>query len=107
MSGAGFETAQQLRICYNSRMKIDLPPELERYVKRKLEAGNYSSASELLAHALRVFREVEKSSASAEDDLRREVQIGLDDLDAGRISQWDAEDTKERLRQRLKKRKAS
>ncbi|HEV8377468.1 MAG TPA: hypothetical protein VGQ99_12435 [Tepidisphaeraceae bacterium] len=88
-------------------MKIDLPPELARYVKKKLDSGEYASLNDFLAHAVRVFRNVEKWLPSAEDDLRREIQIGIDDLEAGRVSEWNVEEMKQRLRQRLKRRKAS
>ncbi len=88
-------------------MKIDLPPEVVRFVKKKLDSGEYSSASDFIAHAVRVFRNVEKWLPSAEDDLRREIQIGLDDIEAGRVSEWKPGEMKERLRQRLKRRKAS
>lgn len=88
-------------------MKIELPPELARFVKKKLESGEHSSANEVIAHALRVLRNVEKWLPSAEDDLRREIQLGLDDLEAGRVSEWNVEEIKERLRNRLKRKKAS
>jgi len=39
-------------------------------------------------------------------DLRREIQIGLNDLKAGRVSDWNVEEMKRRLRQRLKLRKS-
>ena len=88
-------------------MKIDLPQELARYLKKKLDSGEYSSANEFIAHAVRVYRNVEKWLPSAEDDLRREIQLGLDDLEAGRVSEWNVEEMKEGLRQRLKRKKAS
>ena len=88
-------------------MKIDLPPEVVRFVKKKLESGEYDSAGAFIAHAVRVFRNVEKALPSAEEDLRREIQLGVDDIEAGRVSEWKPGEMKERLRQRLKRRKAS
>jgi antitoxin ParD1/3/4 len=88
-------------------MKIELPAELAKFVKKKLESGEYASADEFIAHAVKVYRNVEKWLPSAEDDLRREIQVGLDDLEAGRVSDWNVEELKERLRQSVKRRKAS
>ena len=88
-------------------MKIDIPPEVARFVKKKLDSGEYSSAGAVIAHAVRVYKNVEKWLPSAQDDLRREIQIGLDDVEAGRVSEWNVGEMKERLRQRLKRRKAS
>ncbi len=88
-------------------MKIDLPPEVARFVKKKVDSGEYASAKEFIAHAVRVYKNVEKWLPSAEDDLRREIQLGLDDIEAGRVSEWNVQEMKDRLRQRLKRRKAS
>ena len=88
-------------------MKCDLPPEVARFVKKKLDSGKYASASDFIAHAVQVYRNVEKWLPSAEDDLRREIQLGLDDIEAGRVSEWDVNEMKARLRQKAKRRKAS
>jgi antitoxin ParD1/3/4 len=88
-------------------MKIELPSGLARYLKKKLDSGEYSSANEFIAHAVRVYRNVEKWLPSAQDDLRREIQIGIDELEAGQASEWNLEEMKQALRQRLKRKKAS
>ena len=42
-------------------MASALPPDLEAYVKQKLNTGEFSSRDELEAHALAVYRELDHS----------------------------------------------
>ncbi len=88
-------------------MQIALSTEQERYVREKLATGKYSSADEVVAEAFRVLRNVEKMLPSAEDDLRREIQLALDDVENGRVSDWNVDELKQRLQQKLKEKKAS
>ena len=44
---------------------------------------------------------------SAEDDLRREISLGLEDIEQGRVIEWDVEEMKQRLRRMTKRKKAS
>jgi antitoxin ParD1/3/4 len=88
-------------------MPIKLSPDLEQYVSEKLSSGRYTCEDELIVEAIRVMRNVEKMLPSAQDDLRREIQLGLDDLDEGRVSEWNVDEMKERLLEKLKAKKAS
>lgn len=83
-------------------MQVKLSAEQEQYMRTKMASGRYSSVEAVVAEALRVLRNVEEALPSAEDDLRREIQLGLDDIEAGHVSEWNVEDMKRRLRQRLR-----
>lgn len=88
-------------------MSIKLPADLERYVAEKMSSGQYASIDELIAQALLVLRNVERVLPSAEDDLRREIDLGLQDIEEGRVSEWDVEELKEHIRRRARNRKVS
>jgi antitoxin ParD1/3/4 len=84
---------------------IGLSPELEEFVDREVASGRYLSREELIADAvLQLHQERE-----FEDDLRRKIQVGIDELDRGDVirirSDEDArdffEDIKRRGRDRL------
>jgi putative addiction module CopG family antidote len=79
-------------------MALKLPPDLREYIDEKLASGEYSSRDEVIAHALKVMRRVEEWLPSAQDELQREIQIGLDELDAGKAEPWDVQEMKARLR---------
>jgi len=78
-------------------MEIKLTAEHERYVREKVKAGVYASADEVIEEALRVLRNVEKAMPGAEDDLRREIDLGLQDVEEGRVGEWDVEEMKRRV----------
>ena len=88
-------------------MQVELTTEQEKYVAEKMATGRYASTADVVAEAFRVLRNVEKVKPSADEDLARELQLGLDDIEAGRVSEWNVEEAKERLRQKLRAKKAS
>jgi antitoxin ParD1/3/4 len=84
-------------------MTIKLSKAHERYIREKLAHGDYTSADEVIAHALTVVRKVEQILPAAQDDLRREIDMGLRDIQEGRVSTWDAGSLKRDLPQKARK----
>jgi len=77
-------------------MNVSLTPELEKFVKDKVATGRYTSASEVVREALRIFEERD----ARQEELRKEVQKGIDSLDRGEAV--DGEVFFEELRNRYK-----
>ena len=48
----------------------------ERLIKQKIESGRYSSASEVVRDALRLFEEHEELRATQIQNLRQQIQEG-------------------------------
>jgi antitoxin ParD1/3/4 len=65
-------------------MNISLTPELERFIAEKLESGGYQTASEVVREALRLFIEQDQIHKLKLEDLRHEVQKGIDSLGGGK-----------------------
>jgi antitoxin ParD1/3/4 len=86
-------------------LNINLTPQLEEMVRRKVAGGLYNSASEVVREALRLMEEQDRLREIRLEELRREVQKGID---SGPATPLDIEDIKTRGRQRLaaQKRKA-
>lgn len=64
-------------------MNISLSPELEAYVRRKMAGGGYVSASEVVREALRLLEEQDMFRAMKLEELRKEIAIGVEQLDRG------------------------
>lgn len=64
-------------------MNVSLTVELERWVQQKVESGSYTSASEVVREALRALRDREDLRGALLADLRHELAVGVDELDAG------------------------
>lgn len=65
-------------------MNVSLTPELEQIVNFKVRSGLYNSASEVVREGLRLLDERDKMRELKLEGLRKEIQKGMDDLEAGR-----------------------
>jgi len=79
-------------------MNVSLTPELEQYVSKKVESGLYQTASEVIREGLRLLKEKEELHQKKLEELRREIQIGIDQANRGELSPLDAQGTLKRLR---------
>jgi antitoxin ParD1/3/4 len=62
---------------------------MEQRVREKLESGGYNSASEVVDETLRLLRERDELRQARLEDLRREVRVGLQQLDEGQYTTYD------------------
>jgi antitoxin ParD1/3/4 len=65
-------------------MNVSLTPELESLINKKVQSGLYNSASEVVREALRLLEEKDRLREIRLAELRREIQKGKDDIEAGR-----------------------
>jgi antitoxin ParD1/3/4 len=89
-------------------MNVNLTPQLEEFVHKKVKSGLYNSASEVVRDALRLMEERDRIKELKLQLLREEIQRGLDDLESGRYGEYTSEtlselfeDVKKRGRARL------
>ncbi len=75
-------------------MNVSLTPELEQYIRTKVDSGRYLSASEVVREALRLLEQKEKRLEA----LRVEIQTGLD---SGRSEPLNMEAIKSKAQNRL------
>lgn len=64
-------------------MNVSLTPELRALVEAKLDSGLYHSASEVIREGLRLLAERDRVREMRLQELRAEIQVGLDELDRG------------------------
>lgn len=66
-------------------MNVSLTPELELIVANKVESGLYNSASEVVREGLRLLQQRDEMREMKLEALRKTIQKGIDDLEAGRV----------------------
>ena len=76
---------------------INLTPEMDKFVARRIRNGQYANASEVLRAGLRALEQDEQESAAKIEALRSAIQAGID-------SGVAKGDPIQRLRQRIKRR---
>ena len=94
-------------------MRISLRPDLEKFVEEKVRAGDYADADALVNDAVAMLREQElptEDELSPEDqkklaDLRRELNIGIEQAERGEFVEFTAEDIKRAGRAELERRR--
>ncbi len=72
-------------------MNINLTPQLEEMVRQKVNSGLYTSASEVVREALRLMDEKDRLRAAKLEQLRQDIQEGLN---SGPATAWGAEEIK-------------
>lgn len=86
-------------------MTVEIPPDLQQFVHQVVDSGSYTSEADVVGQALRLLQQRQRRI----EELRREVQPALDQLDRGEgVAIKDEEelrlffeDVKERGRKRL------
>ena len=87
-------------------MILDLPTQLESLIRDKVATGPYASETEVVAEALRLLEQRDRDNAARLEELRREVQRGIDQLDRGEAVTLDAAEL-DRMRDEAKARLAT
>ena len=83
-------------------MNVSLTPELESLVQEKVKSGLYNSSSEVIRDALRLLQEQDQLRQIRLENLRKEIQIGIDQAERGLARPVDFEVLKARARAKLK-----
>ena len=86
-------------------LNVSLPPELENRVRQHVESGLYSSASEVIREALRLFEAYPGVQAASLASLKADVAYGVDDIEAGRVRELGMNEIKQRGRATLSARR--
>ncbi len=87
-------------------MNISLTKEFEIYVGQKVESGLYHSASEVIRDGLRLMKERDELHQSKLVELRKAIDIGVDQADCGQVQPFH-EETTSRVKARGRKRLAT
>lgn len=78
-------------------MNVNLTPQLEEMIRRKLASGLYSSASEVVREALCLLEEQDRVRAVKLERLRKDIREGLE---SGEPTPWGPEEIKSEGRKR-------
>jgi antitoxin ParD1/3/4 len=82
-------------------MNVSLTPELEQYIQEKVSSGLYYSASEVIREGLRLLKEREQIQKMRLQELRQDIQAGLD---SGESTPLNMHTVKEKAQQRRRQR---
>ena len=77
-----------------TQVAIQLPDELNQFVNKSVQAGDFHNADEFFISVVSMYKDqVEEGFSHTEqtklESLRRDIQIGIDQLDHGEGSEMD------------------
>lgn len=81
-------------------MNVSLTPQLEQFVREKVDSGRYLSASEVVREGLRLLEERDRVYQARLADLQKEISIGVEEADRGEL--FDGEEVMQELYEELK-----
>jgi antitoxin ParD1/3/4 len=84
---------------------VDLTPDLETVIRRRLESGAYKSALDVIRAGLEALERHEEEMARRLAEFDAAIERGLADADAGRVH--PAEEVFRELRERIQQRLAA
>jgi antitoxin ParD1/3/4 len=76
-------------------MNVSLTKELEEMINQKVQSGLYNSASEVIREGLRLLNEQDQLRQIRIEELRREVQKGMDQMREGKYTSHTTENLHE------------
>ena len=87
-------------------MNISLTPEIEKVISDKVSSGRYHSASEVVREALRLLEQQDEVYKARLEQLRKELDVGIEQLDRGERVPFTSATVK-RIKSRGRKRLAA
>jgi antitoxin ParD1/3/4 len=66
-------------------MNISLTPELEKLIEERVKSGLYNSASEVVREGLRLLIERDQLKQMKLEEMRRQIQVGMDASNRGEV----------------------
>jgi len=82
-------------------MKVELSGAFEQIVREKVESGLYHDADEVVRDALRLLDRQDRIDEEKLEALRAAIQLGIDDVEAGRYIEISSDEELDALFQSL------
>ena len=72
-------------MAHRTTLNVSLTPELSRFIDTKLQSGLYTSGSEIIREALRLFKKYEAVKDSTIAEMKAKIDAGIEQAKAGKV----------------------
>ena len=66
-------------------LTVALPEALETFIQQRVASGRYASAGDVVREALTLMEQREREREAVIDGIRREIQLGIEQAEAGQL----------------------
>jgi len=66
-------------------LTVALPEALETFIQQRVASGRYASSSDVVREALTLLEHREREREAVIDEIRREIQLGIEQAEAGQL----------------------
>ena len=84
-------------------MDVTLSPKLEALIRDKLQSGQYDSASEVVSEGLKLLEARDRQREARLQELRAQIQVGVDQAEAGNLSPLCADELIKKARNQMRR----
>jgi antitoxin ParD1/3/4 len=88
-------------------MSISLASDLVQQIRAKVDSGLYPSESDVVREALRALEDRDRDDAMKLEQLRKDIQIGLDQIERGEVAPLDMDEIEAEVQARIDARRSS
>ena len=74
----------------SSQLTITVTPELEAFIRERVASGRFDTASDVVHEGLKLLEIREHEREAALTEIRREIEIGLEQAKAGQLRDGEA-----------------
>jgi antitoxin ParD1/3/4 len=85
-------------------MSINLGDPFDKFVSDLIQSGRYASQEEVLRVSLQLLQEREMDRVKQMDEWRAKIQVGIDCVKRGEVSELNMDEIRERARKEFESR---
>ena len=74
----------------SSQLTITVTPEFEAFIRERVASGRFDTASDVVHEGLKLLEMREHERAAGFAEIRREIEIGLEQAKAGQLHDGEA-----------------
>ena len=74
----------------SSQLTITVTPELEAFIRERVASGRFDTVSDVVHEGLRLLELREHEREAALGEIRREIEVGLEQARAGQLRDGEA-----------------
>jgi antitoxin ParD1/3/4 len=88
-------------------MDYQFPADLQPFIDDMMAKGVYEDVYELILDAVYLLRDHELTRRRKYEELKKEIQIGIDQLDRGQVAPLDMDAIMAKVEERIRQRKGT